>query len=302
MSAAGELPPDIEEARRLLKAGQHARAASLARARLLDTPKDGPPASRQVRKRCYQIAIEALFFGGQSGRLLRVFCDYMAERGFEPDQAFDSVYLDACKRTRTRPLPLERRERFRFLASCAAQVAGETGQSAECGCLLGLSSLLVCRVFRIASPSFDGTGHRIFDSFQGLSAPMPEDEAAGDWDGASNFRNSMKAGNFAVPLEVVQGNLGEFPGVAYFPGWIPQAFPADETRYRLVHVDVDLYQPTLDSIRYFFPRLLPHGLLVCDDYDYWPGARRAVEEYCAADNGVLVEKTPAGQALLRPRS
>src|SRR5688572_19245009 len=77
VSAAGELPPDVVEARRLLKAGQHGSAASLARARLLDTPKNGPPASRQVRKHCYLIAIEALFFGGKSGRLLRVFSDYM---------------------------------------------------------------------------------------------------------------------------------------------------------------------------------------------------------------------------------
>ncbi len=93
----------------------------------------------------------------------------------------------------------------------------------------------------------------------------------------------------------MQRGLAPFPGIAYFPGWIPEAFaPDNPNRYRFVHVDVDLYQPTLDSFEYFWPRLVPGGTMVCDDYN-WPGAKRAVETFCARV-GVEFGTSPFNQA------
>ena len=104
-------------------------------------------------------------------------------------------------------------------------------------------------------------------------------------------------GHFAATLDVVKQSLAAFPNIEYFPGWIPQAFP-DETvsRYRFVHVDVDLYQPTRDSIEYFYPRLVPGGIIVSDDYS-WPGARKAIEEFCTG-SGVEFKTTPHTQAYI----
>ena len=42
-------------------------------------------------------------------------------------------------------------------------------------------------------------------------------------------------------------------------------------------------QPTIDSVSFFYPRLSPGGILVCDDYGFTtcPGATRAIDEFFA---------------------
>jgi hypothetical protein len=56
-----------------------------------------------------------------------------------------------------------------------------------------------------------------------------------------------------------------------------------DKRFSFVHVDVDLYQPTLDSMEFFCPRLNNGGILLCDDYvsSLCPGAIRAIDEFLA---------------------
>ena len=62
-------------------------------------------------------------------------------------------------------------------------------------------------------------------------------------------------------------------------------------------MDVDLYQPTLDAFAYFFPRLEAGGLIVTDDYN-WPGGRKAVDEFRAA-NGIQARFTGINPAYLQ---
>jgi hypothetical protein len=145
------------------------------------------------------------------------------------------------------------------------------------------------------SPAYDGSGYRVFDSFQGLSEPRSEDNLAGA-DASAPHPHDVQAGRFMASLEDVKQGLSAFPGIAYFPGWIPQSFPPDDARYRFVHVDVDLYQPTRDSLEYFWPRLVPGARMVCDDYN-WPGGKRAVDEFCAA-RGTRARVTASNQAVI----
>ena len=48
-----------------------------------------------------------------------------------------------------------------------------------------------------------------------------------------------------------------------------------------VHIDVDLYEPTRDSIEFFYPRLAPGAVVLCDDFGMptCPGATKAIEEF-----------------------
>jgi len=220
---------------------------------------------------------------------------YAADCSAHPDAAFDELYLAGVLATRTSPVPLRRRDRFLLLLRQFERTLPLGGLVAECGCFRGLSSFLLCSRLKQQDATFDGSGYRIFDSFHGLSAPRAED-ALGPADAAAPSSSDVRAGRFAASLEEVKRALARFPGVAYFPGWIPQGFPQDEARYRFVHVDVDLYQPTKDSLEYFWPRLLPGAVMVCDDYN-WPGARRAVDEFCAA-RGLRAEVTASLQAVI----
>jgi hypothetical protein len=234
---------------------------------------------------------------GRTARALRLFRQYVGDCAPKCDPAYDEIYQEGLLTTQTPPLPLKRRQRFYSLVQLFRKTMPLAGLMAECGCFRGLSSFLLCSTMKLADGGFDGRGYRIFDSFRGLSAPQPEDTIEGTDPQAKRLRQMTRAGHFAAPIEEVKAALRGFPGIEYFPGWIPAAFPDEpDARYRFVHLDVDVYQPTRDSLEYFYPKVVPGGIMVCDDYA-WPGARKAVEEYCARV-GASFETTPHLQAYI----
>jgi O-methyltransferase len=175
---------------------------------------------------------------------------------------------------------LDRMFTLRELAKLVLDLPGDT---AECGVYSGRSTHIICQVTRSQNRP-----HHIFDSFEGLSAPSAEDG------------RYWKGGDMAFSEAQVRERLAEFPQIVYHKGWIPTRFPdvADRT-FRLVHLDVDLYQPTRDALEFFYPRLVPGGVLVCDDYfsEWCPGARKAMDEY-SADKKERIVRLPNAQGLI----
>jgi hypothetical protein len=144
------------------------------------------------------------------------------------------------------------------------------GDTAECGVFEGAGSYLMCRVN--AENSRHDRTHYAFDSFEGLSSPSGED---GDY---------WNEGNLACGLDHVKAQLAEFESVVYCEGWIPTKFSdAEDRTFAFVHVDVDLHEPTRDSIEFFYPRMNPGGIILCDDYGLTtcPGATKAIDEFLA---------------------
>lgn len=87
----------------------------------------------------------------------------------------------------------------------------------------------------------------------------------------------------AVGEEAFRENVAEFEAdMRVFKGWIPDCFDqlTDES-FAFVHIDVDLYQPTLDSLKFFYPRLNQGAIILCDDYGLTtcPGATEAMDEF-----------------------
>ncbi len=159
-----------------------------------------------------------------------------------------------------------RRLALQQLLRLTAAVPGDT---AECGVYLGCGSELILQSSQRTSHARE---HFVFDSFEGLSAPSGQDGSY--W----------SAHDLAVDEQTVRRNLAGFEGVTFCRGWIPARFDeVRERRFSFVHVDVDLYGPTLASIQFFYDRLNPGGLFVCDDYGFLtcPGATQAVDEHLA---------------------
>ena len=48
-----------------------------------------------------------------------------------------------------------------------------------------------------------------------------------------------------------------------------------------VHIDVDILEPTRDSIEFFYPRMMPGGIMLFDDYGFTscPGAKLAADVF-----------------------
>jgi hypothetical protein len=257
-----------------------------------------PPADAPRDEAGFDRLIQQLVERDQDAKALEVY-DAAVAAGVQPcDAQFDRDYRAGLAASGTPPSPLRRRARFHSLCRLLDEALALEGEIVECGCFRGLSSYLMLARLKRAEAAFDGRGYHIFDSFQGLSEPSAEDRSATDPATAKRVSRMLQGGWFATPLEAVQKALAEFPGVAYHPGWIPQSFAGlPERRYRFVHLDLDLHDPTLGGLEYFYPRLAPGGIIVCDDYD-WPGERKAIEDFCAR-RGLAFRPTPQGQAVIR---
>jgi hypothetical protein len=169
-------------------------------------------------------------------------------------------------------------------------IADIPGDTAECGVFEGAGSYAICSA--VASHGRTPRQHFVFDSFEGLSQP------------ASFDGDAWRAGDLCRGLDVVRANLASFENVRYHKGWIPEVFQQVESStstFALVHIDVDLYQPTLDSIQFFYPRTNPGGLIVCDDYGFTtcPGATQAVDEFLASRREKMVPLPCGGGFMLK---
>ena len=283
----------IDEAKRHFAEGRFDEAEPLCASVISELPRNSE--GQDERAEAYEALITLRLRANRIARALRLFGQYIDSGAPACDAAYDEIYRDGLLATGTSPIPLQRRERFHSLAQLFRKTLALQGWVAECGCFRGLSSYVLCRLLKLSDAGFNGRSFRIFDSFQGLSEPRPEDTVPDSDPQADKLRHMTRRGQFTAPIELVREALCDFPGIAFFPGWIPEAFPDEPAvRYRFVHVDVDVYQTTRDSLEYFYPRLVPGGILVCDDYG-WPGARKAVDDF-SARTGVRFETTPHLQA------
>lgn len=179
-----------------------------------------------------------------------------------------------------------------FLQSALRSLHDLTGDVAECGTRKGKSALYMASACERPRDFF------LFDSFEGLSDPAPGKDIL-----ASAYESDGKHRIFHENYAEIEERFRSWPNINLMRGWIPDRFPeVAERSFVLIHVDVDLYQPTLDSFEYFYPRTVPGGFIICDDYGSgnYPGARAAMDEFFADKPEKPVE-LPQGQAFVVKR-
>lgn len=191
---------------------------------------------------------------------------------------------------RLSPLSAYSEDRKFILRELASSVSNLEGEIAECGSYKGASA------FFIAQTSKEVPIH-IFDAFEGLPTPGEFDRVITDevapW----------KVGDLNSSEHVLRENLSKFKNIQIHKGWIPDRFQeVADKRFRFVHIDVDLYEPTKDSLEFFYPRLVANGIVVLDDYGFLkcPGARKAADDFIKDKTERLVKLT-SGQAFFIKR-
>ncbi len=197
-------------------------------------------------------------------------------------------YLSLYQRVRARSGSndnLLKQNRFFTLWQMVNRLLAEKvpGDVAECGCWKGHSTSLIAETLQAGG----WAGHFwVFDSFEGgLSDKVGADRIGrGDTKPGRTLEQKL---SFASRFEDVAAVLQPYPFVSLHKGWIPAVFDtvpeAAARRFALVNLDVDLYEPTRDSLAFFGPRMQPGGVIVVDDYGSanFPGCRVAVDEYMA---------------------
>ncbi len=224
------------------------------------------------------------------GRLIPGETDSIQGELWKDGEAFLEHFRVLSERLDGKRLRKTRKPRRRFVMLEFLRSLPLTGAVAECGCKNGVSTTLIAEYLRDTGHAH--LGFEIFDSFEGgLSAPIAAD--------LDPDRPLELEGRFSIPLERVRDHLREFPFITYHPGWIPESFAATGDRpYSFVHIDLDLYEPILASLEYFYPRLTRPGAIAVDDIEspLYLGAKRAVDAF-AAKHGFPYINTTVGYAI-----
>ena len=186
--------------------------------------------------------------------------------------------------------------RYHILYQMAEHALCNEGDFVECGCWKGQSAYLIASILK--EHGFRNRFY-IFDSFEGLSDLSHKDKNERRNLSVEEIEAQRKV--FSSTQEEVLENLREFTFITLFEGWIPQRFSeVTEKKFSFVHLDVDLYQPYLDSLNFFYPRLVEGGVICVDDYGLtqFPGAKSAVDECFRDESPSLFLEIPTGGAFV----
>ncbi len=183
--------------------------------------------------------------------------------GEEPIWGGDREFLSLFKEIEERTLVSV--DRCFSIFQLARYAAHRKGEIAEVGVYRGGTARLLAR-------SCPGKTVHLFDTFSG----MPETDEKIDIHKKDDFSDSS--------IESVRGFLKDCPEVSLHPGLFPASAESLRNRsFSFAHIDVDIYQSALQSLEFFYPRMVSGGIVVIDDYGWegCPGIKQALDEFLA---------------------
>lgn len=111
----------------------------------------------------------------------------------------------------------------------------------------------------------------LFDTFKGFDS--------GDMECDVRHRFTTEFGDFSgTSVDSVLERMKYRDRCVVKPGLFPDSLGTLEDRFSFVSLDADLYQPTLEGLKYFHPRLNRGGYIFV--HDFARGVKSAVERYC----------------------
>lgn len=151
----------------------------------------------------------------------------------------------------------------------------------------------------------------LFDTFEGMTAPTEKDKVfTGEAADVILAKTARKEGPgvWAIASQKdVQQNLNStgYPPdrIHLVKGKVEDTIPAQAPeKIALLRLDTDWYESTKHELIHLYPRLVPNGVLIIDDYGHWQGAKEAVDEYFAAQKfkPLLNRLDYTGRLIIKP--
>jgi hypothetical protein len=165
--------------------------------------------------------------------------------------------------------------------------------AAEVGSYRGGSARFLAEAFH-AGLGMDVELH-VIDTFAGHpEASLSDADGEGHVSGLFGDTDAESVREYLAPHAGVRVHVGAFADVR------PEL---PDASYGFAHLDVDLYEPMLDTLRFFGPRLAIGGVLVLDDYDALkcPGVRAASDAYLAETDARFHSLIPHTKQLVLTR-
>lgn len=168
--------------------------------------------------------------------------------------------------------------------------AGLSCDLAEVGVYKGGASYFILSV--VESLMLGPATLHCFDTFEGHSSEDVQAEA--------DSLQPVSAFNDTA-YDAVVAYLCKFPNAEIYQGRFQDtsACVAGKT-FAFVHLDVDLYEPTLFALKFFDALMIEGGIFVVDDYGSMTcaGVHRAVDEFTAGNTNYIFFHLLTGQCIL----
>lgn len=165
------------------------------------------------------------------------------------------------------------------------------GSVAECGVNHGDSA-------RYINLAFGDRKLYLFDTFEGF------DEGDLNFERSINNRDFLdgqfnricfKDGEPEVKIEEVKRKMTYLENVIIKKGYFPDTAEDVNDKFCFVNLDMDLYTPILNGLRFFWDKMVPGGGIMIHDYfrPDLPGVKEAIENF-ETERGIRLAKTPIG--------
>ena len=180
--------------------------------------------------------------------------------------------------------------RVAWLRNFAGYAAAQNlaGSVAECGVCMGEFSYYINKYFPDKSLY-------LFDTFSGFDEQdlCAERSLNNDrfLDGMFNNKDLFAAANEQIVLARMQHQEKCILRKGYFP----ETAEGIEDQFCFVNLDMDLYQPMLAGLRFFYSKMCPGGVILMHNYFHpeLPGVKQAVEEF-EKETQITLCKVPIG--------
>jgi O-methyltransferase len=214
----------------------------------------------------------------------------------DDDAALMDRFASYTMTDRTRQYALIRA--MRYLDAAALE-----GDFVECGVWRGGSTMIAkaCRTQPIAMPR----RFYLYDTFEGMTEPTPEDYTAKDGVSARDVLAAAKkhknARNVLTTVSVAEVKAAFEREGLFDESVVFKVGPVEKTllselpeKISLLRLDTDWYASTAIELEKLYPRLVRGGVIIIDDYTTWAGARKAADEYFATRPILLVPTGGSG--------
>jgi hypothetical protein len=206
---------------------------------------------------------------------------------FEPENA--GIIRQVQPYTMTTP------DRVYALIQAVKYVAenGIKGSIVECGAWRGGS--MMAAALTLQRHDVRDADIYLYDTFEGMPPPDRNDVDSRGKDAASQLAETPRSKDSMIwaysPLEDVQQNLAstgyDAARMHFIKGKVEDTLPgqAPDGPIALLRLDTDWYASTKHELVHLYPKLVPGGVLILDDYGWWKGSRQAYDEY-AKEHGL----------------
>lgn len=173
-----------------------------------------------------------------------------------------------------RPYTMSSNERLRALNAAVEQVVQRQvpGDIVECGTARGGSAALMGMALQRAG---DPRRMWVFDTFEGMPEANSNDP---DYEHARHYTGTCR-GELAE-VSSLFGRLGLLDRTHFVQGLFQDTLPRTPTGpISVLHLDGDWYDSVMVCLEHLYDHVSPGGMIQIDDYGYWAGARKAVEDF-----------------------